>query len=84
MKLAKEATTPALNRLKRARGQLDAVIRAIEEGGECEDIVTQLAACSRAMERAGFLLVAAGLRQCITEENDVDTEKLEKLFLSFA
>ncbi len=39
------------NRLKRARGQLDAVIEAVESGGSCRDVVTQLAAVSTALDR---------------------------------
>ncbi len=39
----------------------------IEEGRDCKDIVTQLAAVSKALDRAGFAVIAAGLEQCITE-----------------
>ena len=59
----------------------------LEEGRECEDVVTQLAAVSRALDRAGFAIVASGLRQCMVQEGDaaeLDTEKMEKLFLSLA
>ena len=76
-----------LNRLRRARGQLDGVLRMIEEGRECEDVVTQLAAVSKALDRAGFSLVAAGLRECVTADGDVDgvdMKKLERVFLSLA
>ena len=41
------------NRLKRAQGQLAAVVRMLDEGRDCEDVVTQLSAVSRALERAG-------------------------------
>ena len=54
---------------------------------ECEDVVTQLAAVSKALDRAGFAIVATGLKQCITEEGSaesLDTKKMEKLFLSLA
>jgi len=75
-----------INRLRRARGQLDGVIAMLEDGRSCRDIVTQLAAASRALDRAGFKLVATGLRQCLVAEGDdaMDTEELEKLFLSLA
>ena len=43
-----------LNRLKRAQGQLGGVIRMLEEGRDCGDIVTQLAAVSKALDRVGF------------------------------
>lgn len=80
------STKPASNRLKRAHGQLAAVIRMLDEGQDCEDVVTQLAAVSRALDRAGFAIVATGLKQCIAEDGaeSLDTQKMEKLFLSLA
>lgn len=84
MELDADTTASIANRLKRARGQLDGVIRMLDEGRECEDIVTQLAAVNRALDRAGFQAVAGGLKACIRAEGDVDTAKLEKLFLSLA
>lgn len=86
MQLPADEMGSAINRLKRARGQLDGVIRMLEEGRECEDVVTQLAAVSRALDRAGFSIVATGLKQCLLtgDGNDIDTQKMEKLFLSLA
>jgi DNA-binding FrmR family transcriptional regulator len=76
-----------VNRLRRAQGQLAGVLRMLEEGRDCQDIVTQLAAVSRALDRAGFAIIATGLRQCLTESNGqetLDSKELEKLFLSLA
>jgi DNA-binding FrmR family transcriptional regulator len=75
-----------LNRLRRAHGQLAGVIAMIENGRDCQDVVTQLAAVSRALDRAGFKIVATGLRQCLTGGGDapMTEEQLEKLFLSLA
>ncbi|MFJ3772604.1 metal-sensitive transcriptional regulator [Streptomyces sp. NPDC090075] len=82
-----------LNRLRRAQGQISGVIKMIEEGRDCEDVVTQLAAASRALDRAGFAIIATGLQQCIIgpARNGADGEtteqmkaRLEKLFLSLA
>lgn len=81
---------PVINRLKRAQGQLGAVIRMIEEGKDCADVITQLSAASKAMDRAGFSIIATGLQSCIQAEargeasGELDREKLEKLFLSLA
>jgi len=77
--------TPVVNRLKRAQGQLAAVTRLLEEGKDCKDIVTQLAAVSKALDRAGFAIIASGLEQCIVrEDTTLDKKELEKLFLSLA
>jgi DNA-binding FrmR family transcriptional regulator len=76
-----------IKRLRRAEGQLAGVIRMLEAGRACEDVVTQLAAVSRALDKAGFAIISTGLEQCITkgESGDsVDRARLEKLFLSLA
>ena len=85
MELSLEARRPVMNRLKRAQGQLAGVIRMIEEGGECEEVLTQLAAVGKALDRAGFQLVTLGLKECLhSETGDIDTERLERVFLSLA
>ena len=73
-------------RLKRARGQLDGVINMIEEGRSGTDVVTQLAAVSKALDRAGCKVVASGLQQCWEKGDDAPLRRqdLEKLFLSLA
>jgi len=73
-----------LNRLRRAQGQLAAVIAMVEEGRDCRDIVTQLAAVSRALDRAGFKIVASNMRQCLAGESPLTTDELERLFLALA
>jgi DNA-binding FrmR family transcriptional regulator len=80
-----------LNRLRRAHGQLGAVIAMIEQGRSCKDVITQLAAVSRALDRAGFKIIASGLRNCLDETGEsgngtapLTMEELEKLFLSLA
>ncbi len=78
---------PIVNRLRRAQGQLGGVLAMIDDGRDCEDIVTQLAAVSKAIDRAAFAVIAKGLRQCVmqtSETSDLDTSKLEKIFLSMA
>lgn len=86
MQLETESMKPVVNRIKRAQGQLAGVVRMLEEGRECEDVVTQLAAVSKALDRAGFAIVAAGLQQCIAESgpDSLDTKKMEKIFLTLA
>ncbi|NDJ90777.1 hypothetical protein BST28_14530 [Mycolicibacter kumamotonensis] len=84
-----ESMKAVLNRLRRAHGQLAGVIAMIESGRDCKDVVTQLAAVSRALDRAGFKIVASGLRQCLTGESatgdaPLTEDELEKLFLALA
>src|SRR6476661_1721331 len=63
-----QSIAAVLNRLRRAQGQLAGVISMIEQGRDCKDVVTQLAAVSRALDKAGFKIVATGLRECLTGE----------------
>jgi DNA-binding FrmR family transcriptional regulator len=77
---------PIIKRLRRAQGQIGGVIRLIEEGRDCEAVVTQVAAVSKALDRAGFAIIATGLKQCLLEGelDSVDSQKMQKLFLSLA
>ncbi|WP_314251704.1 metal-sensitive transcriptional regulator [Streptomyces kutzneri] len=88
MKVDDDAVSSVLNRLRRAQGQLAGVIAMIEAGRDCKDVVTQLAAVSKALDRAGFKIVASGMRQCMNHTDGTQApmteEELEKLFLGLA
>lgn len=85
-----EARTRIIHRLRRARGQLDAVIAAVENERPCRDVVTQLSAVSSALDRAGFAIVSSAMKDCIVDpdaaldEQGLTAEELEKLFLMLA
>jgi DNA-binding FrmR family transcriptional regulator len=81
--LDNQTMAEVIKRLRRAQGQVGGVIKMLEEGRDCADVVTQLAAASRALDRAGFKIIATGLRQCAAD-GAADTEQLERLFLSLA
>ena len=87
MKLEPDEMVAIINRAKRAHGHFGKVIAMMEEGADCEDVLTQLAAVNRAISRTGYAVVATGLRQCL-EAGDgpdaVDVKKMEKLFLGLA
>ncbi len=77
-----------INRLRRAQGQLAAVVTAVESGSDCRTVVTQLAAVSSALDRAGFAIVASAMKDCVSqpedESGDLTVDELEKLFLMLA
>ncbi|MGC5075698.1 metal-sensitive transcriptional regulator [Agrococcus sp. DT81.2] len=83
-----EAQRRIANRLKRAQGQLTAVIAEVERGGECRDVVTQLAAVSKALDRAGFAIVASAMEHCVSDDDEQGRDErlleLERLFLSLS
>ncbi|HEY5135516.1 MAG TPA: metal-sensitive transcriptional regulator [Candidatus Nanopelagicales bacterium] len=89
MQMDEESAAAVATRLRRARGQIDGVLAMIEAGRDCEDIVTQLSAASKAVDRAAFTIVSCGLTACIEAEHrgeapPLDRSRLEKLFLSLA
>ncbi|EFQ82887.1 hypothetical protein HMPREF0063_12096 [Aeromicrobium marinum DSM 15272] len=76
-----------ITRMKRAHGHLGSVIRMMEEGSDCESVLTQLAAVDKALARAGYAIVSTGMQHCLTEGDGpggVDAKKMEKLFLALA
>lgn len=57
----------------------------IDEGAECADVVTQLAACKGALDRVSYRLFAAGMRYCAADENsDMTADELERLFIKLS
>ena len=83
MRFPESADTDALLRLRRVEGQIRGIQRLIEEGAECKDVVTQLAAAKGAIDRVGFKLLAAGMKECIAD-GSIDTDELERLFLKLS
>jgi DNA-binding FrmR family transcriptional regulator len=87
--LPAELVDEVINRLRRAEGQLRAVQRLLLEGADCTKVLTQLAAANRAVEQAGFRLVAGGLAWCIERPEEAAAkgyklEDLERLFTRIA
>ncbi len=84
VRIASDDTSAILNRLRRAEGQLAAVIRMLEQGRDCREVVPQLAAVSKALDKAGFAVVASSLRECAANPDPDATADLERLFLTLA
>ena len=87
MQLEPQDMYAVINRAKRAHGHLGKVIAMMEEGSDCEAVLTQLSAVLKALERTGFQIVATGMQQCIAAGDgpeSVDVKKIEKLFLGLA
>jgi DNA-binding FrmR family transcriptional regulator len=55
-----------LNRLKTARGHLDAVVRMVEEEEYCPEIMKQLSAVQGSLERASRLVLRNHLETCVS------------------
>lgn len=91
MRFPEEVNDDVIKRLRRLEGQIRGVQRMIDEGQDCRDVVTQLAACKAALDRVGYRLVAAGMRHCVNADeaagaggSDVDVDELERLFMKLS
>jgi DNA-binding FrmR family transcriptional regulator len=87
VELSEDVVADVRKRLRRAQGQVGGLIQMIDEGRDCRDVIIQLAAVSRALDRAGFRLIASGLERCLSDDSEqgaADREQLEKLFLTLA
>lgn len=91
------AHTKAINRLKRAQGQLNGVIAAMEDGASCREVITQLSAVDKAIRRAGYVIVSNAMDYCLIDDESARSElseaearqavtrqELEKIFLMMA
>lgn len=75
----------ARDRLARVQGQIGGIVRMIDEGRDCTDILQQLSAASTALTRAGFSIVSTGMAHCAQDPADSDSRvALEKAFMSLA
>ena len=81
MQFPPETSDEVIKRLRRLEGQLRGLQRLVDEGAECRDIVTQLAAAKGALDRIGFRLMTSVLAN---PDTDADPDELEKLFLKLS
>jgi DNA-binding FrmR family transcriptional regulator len=87
--LPDETVEDLTKRLRRAEGQVRAVERMLSEGQDCRAILTQLTAATKALEQAGFVLLAAGLTWCLADPERSAAEgyslaEVQKMFTKLA
>lgn len=73
----------ALNLLKTAKGQIDAVIRMTEEQRYCIDISTQIQAIQSLLKKANLTILKNHLNTCVIESiNDgSSTDKIDEIMM---
>lgn len=81
MRFPEQVSKDVTTRLRRLEGQVRGLQRMIDDGAECRDIVTQLAAARGALDRVGFKLMAAALSD---PDRAAADEELERLFLKLS
>lgn len=89
MELPAEVIEDMRRRLHRVGGQLQGIERMLDEGRECREVLTQLSAATKALEQAGFRLVAAGLTYCVEHPDEAEAdgyglESVQKMFMKLA
>ena len=71
----------ALQSLKTARGQIEGIIKMIEDERYCIDISNQITASQSLLKRANLLILKQHIHHCVKEacnENKAD-EKMEEI-----
>lgn len=89
MELPEEVVEDVIKRLRRVEGQVRGIQAMLTEGRECRDVVTQISAATKALEQAGFKLVASGLTYCLSDPDKAasegyDLDEVQKLFMKLA
>jgi DNA-binding FrmR family transcriptional regulator len=84
-----DVITDLQRRLRRVEGQVRGIQTMLDEGRECRDVVTQVAAATKALEQVGFKLLAAGLTSCLADPERAEADgypiaEVERLFLKLA
>lgn len=89
MDLPEQTIDDLLKRLRRVEGQIRGIQQMLLDGRECRDVVTQISAASKALDQAGFKLVASGLTYCLNNpeqaaEQGYDIDDVQKMFMKLA
>jgi DNA-binding FrmR family transcriptional regulator len=86
MQLPDEVVDDVRKRLRRIAGQVQGIEKMLADGRECRDVVTQMSAANKALEQAGFKLVAAGLTYCVENPDEAEAsgyplDEVERMFM---
>jgi DNA-binding FrmR family transcriptional regulator len=89
MEFSADTVDDVTKRLRRVEGQVRGIQQMLAEGRDCRDVVTQISAANKALEQAGFVLVAAGLRWCLEDPErsraeGYDIGDVQKMFTKLA
>jgi DNA-binding FrmR family transcriptional regulator len=89
MELPQDVVGDVRKRLRRIAGQVQGVERMLVEGRECRDVVAQLSAASKALDQAGFKLIASGLVYCLENPEQAEAEgyaieEVQRMFMKLA
>ena len=69
-----EYTDPMKNRVKRMEGQLRGILKMMEDGKDCKEVITQLSAVRSAVDRTIGVIVSTNLVQCVRQAEGDDSK----------
>ena len=89
MELPEPTIDDLVQRLRRVEGQIRGIQQMLTDGRECRDVVTQISAASKALDQAGFKLVASGLTYCLAHPDEAardgyNIDDVQKMFMKLA
>jgi DNA-binding FrmR family transcriptional regulator len=89
MQLEEATIAEVIPRLRRIEGQIAGITRMVEANRECRDVVQQIAAAAKALDRVAYKMLAAHLKSCLLDEESAAAsgytpQELEKLFMALA
>ena len=72
-----EERKKALKNLKTVRGQIDGIIKMIEEGRYCIDVSNQIMASYSLLKKSNLDILEGHLHHCVSEsfENNIDSDR---------
>ena len=73
-----EYTDPMKNRVKRMEGQLRGILKMMEDGKDCKEVITQLSAVRSAVDRTIGVIVSTNLLQCVRQAEG-DDDKVDEV-----
>ena len=73
-----EYTDPMKNRVKRMEGQLRGILKMMEDGKVCKEVITQLSAVRSAVDRTIGVIVSTNLVQCVRQAEG-DDDKVDEI-----
>ncbi|NLY45770.1 MAG: metal-sensing transcriptional repressor [Tissierella sp.] len=78
-----ESKKKALNKLKTARGQIDGIIKMVEEDRYCVDVSTQILSAIGLLKKANIDVLNDHIRHCVAtailEGEEQGNEKIEEI-----
>ncbi len=75
----------AHSRLRRVEGQVRALQRMLDEGDDCEQVLRQIGAASKALRRVGVQLAVDGVETCVSGSRaDTDLERFQRALVELS